>query len=297
MKKVLFIAAVAIATGLSSCAQAPKAELKTEIDSLSYAIGLSRSQQGLTQFLEQQGVDSAQYSNFLKGVLEGAKSADISEKMAYSVGMQIGQMIAVNWYESINHELFGNDSTKTINKEDMLAGFFAGVTGKGRVMDPIIATTYTDDKMKSVKEASLLERFGENKAAGEKFLEENKAKEGVVTTESGLQYKVITAGKGKVPASNDKVKVHYKGTLIDGTEFDSSYSRKDKDGNPQPTSFRANQVIKGWTEALTMMPVGSKWELYIPQDLAYGSREQGGVIKPFSTLIFEVELVEIEDKK
>ena len=282
MKKVLFIAAVAIATGLSSCAQAPKAELKTEIDSLSYAIGLSRSQQGLTQFLEQQGVDSAQYSNFLKGVLEGAKSADISEKMAYSVGMQIGQMIAVNWYESINHELFGNDSTKTINKEDMLAGFFAGVTGKGRIMDPIIATTYTDDKMKSVKEASLLERFGENKA-----------KEGVVTTESGLQYKVITEGKGQVPTSTDRVKVHYKGTLIDGTEFDSSYSRKDKDGNPQPSTFRANQVIKGWTEALTMMPIGSKWELYIPQELAYGSQDTG-TIPPFSTLIFEVELLSIE---
>ena len=293
MKKVLFIAAVAIATGLSSCAQAPKAELKTEIDSLSYAIGLSRSQQGLTQFLEQQGVDSAQYSNFLKGVLEGAKSADISEKMAYSVGMQIGQMISVNWYESINHELFGNDSTKTINKEDMLAGFFAGVTGKGRIMDPIIATTYTDDKMKSVKEASLLERFGENKAAGEKFLEENKAKEGVVTTESGLQYKVITEGKGQVPTSTDRVKVHYKGTLIDGTEFDSSYSRKDKDGNPQPSTFRANQVIKGWTEALTMMPIGSKWELYIPQELAYGSLDKG-TIPPFSTLIFEVELLSIE---
>ena len=293
MKKVLFIAVVAIATGLSSCAQAPKAELKTEIDSLSYAIGLSRSQQGLTQFLEQQGVDSAQYSNFLKGVLEGAKSADISEKMAYSVGMQIGQMIAVNWYESINHELFGNDSTKTINKEDMLAGFFAGVTGKGRIMDPIIATTYTDDKTKSVKEASLLERFGENKAAGEKFLEENKAKEGVVTTESGLQYKVITEGKGQVPTSTDRVKVHYKGTLIDGTEFDSSYSRKDKDGNPQPSTFRANQVIKGWTEALTMMPIGSKWELYIPQELAYGSQDTG-TIPPFSTLIFEVELLSIE---
>ena len=293
MKKVLFIAAVAIATGLSSCAQAPKAELKTEIDSLSYAIGLSRSQQGLTQFLEQQGVDSAQYSNFLKGVLESAKSSDISEKIAYSVGMQIGQMIAVNWYESINHELFGNDSTKTINKEDMLAGFFAGVTGKGRIMDPIIATTYTDDKMKSVKEASLLERFGENKAAGEKFLEENKAKEGVVTTESGLQYKVITEGKGQVPTSTDRVKVHYKGTLIDGTEFDSSYSRKDKDGNPQPSTFRANQVIKGWTEALTMMPIGSKWELYIPQELAYGSLDKG-TIPPFSTLIFEVELLSIE---
>ena len=293
MKKVLFIAAVAIATGLSSCAHAPKADLKTEIDSLSYAIGLSRSQQGLTEFLAQQGVDSAQYSNFLKGVVEGAKSADISEKIAYSVGMQIGQMISVNWYEDINRSLFGNDSTKTINKEDMLAGFFAGVTGKGRIMDPIIASTYTDNKMKSVKEASLLERFGENKANGEKFLEENKAKEGVVTTESGLQYKVITEGKGAIPQSTDKVKVHYKGTLIDGTEFDSSYSRKDKDGNPQPSTFRANQVIKGWTEALTSMPVGSKWELYIPQDLAYGSQDNGA-IPPFSTLIFEVELLSIE---
>ena len=102
MKKVLFIAVVAIATGLSSCAQAPKAELKTEIDSLSYAIGLSRSQQGLTQFLEQQGVDSAQYSNFLKGVLEGAKSADISEKMAYSVGMQIGGGIKFKYNKITN---------------------------------------------------------------------------------------------------------------------------------------------------------------------------------------------------
>lgn len=297
MKKTLFIAALAIATGLSSCAQAPKAELKSEIDSLSYAIGLSRSQQGLTEFLAQQGVDSTQYSNFLKGVLEGAKSADIADKVAYSVGMQIGQMISVNWYESINKQLFGNDSTKTINKDDMLAGFFAGVTGKNRIMDPIIATTFTDSKMKSIKEAALLEQYGEYKAECEKFLEENKSKEGVVTTESGLQYKVIKQGKGKIPAKTDRVKVHYKGTLIDGTEFDSSYSRKDKDGNPQPSTFRADQVISGWTEALTMMPVGSKWELYIPQDLAYGSREQGGVIKPFSALIFEVELVEIEERK
>ena len=93
------------------------------------------------------------------------------------------------------------------------------------------------------------------------------------------------------------MKVNYKGTLIDGTEFDSSYKRKDKDGKSQPATFRANQVIKGWTEALTMMPVGSKWELYIPYDLAYGSRETGGQIKPFSTLIFEVELVGIENDK
>ena len=131
-------------------------------------------------------------------------------------------------------------------------------------------------------------KYADNKAAGEKFLAENKTKEGVVTTPSGLQYKIITKGTGEIPADSSKVKVNYKGTLIDGTEFDSSYKRK------EPATFRANQVIKGWTEALTMMPVGSKWELYIPQELAYGARETGGQIKPFSTLIFEVELLGME---
>ena len=108
---------------------------------------------------------------------------------------------------------------------------------------------------------------------------------------------LLTQGTGAVPADTSYVQVNYKGTLLDGTEFNSSYKRKDKDGKSQPATFRANQVIKGWTEALTMMPVGSKWELYIPYDLAYGSREMGAQIKPFSTLIFEVELVGIGKKK
>ena len=135
--------------------------------------------------------------------------------------------------------------------------------------------------------------YGQTKLEGE----ENKKKEGVITTESGLQYKVITKGTGEIPADTCFVKVNYKGTLIDGTEFDSSYKRKDKNGKSQPATFRADRVIKGWTEALTMMPVGSKWELYIPYDLAYGSRASGPHIKPFSTLIFEVELVGIDKKK
>jgi FKBP-type peptidyl-prolyl cis-trans isomerase len=143
-------------------------------------------------------------------------------------------------------------------------------------------------QMDAVKAKAMEKKYADNKAAGEKFLAENKTKEGVVTTPSGLQYKIITKGTGEIPADSSKVKVNYKGTLIDGTEFDSSYKRK------EPATFRANQVIKGWTEALTMMPVGSKWELYIPQELAYGARETGGPIKPFSTLIFEVELVGIE---
>ena len=293
MKKVSFLAALAVAGGLASCtAQSPKANLKSDIDSLSYAIGMARTE-GLDQYLAQQGIDSTQMADFLKGFNEGATK--ISDKdVAYMAGLQIGQMVSKQWVEGFNQQIFGGDSTQTISRENMLAGFVAGVIGKGGAMNMAKAQEYMRTQMDAIKEKATAEKYADNKAAGEKFLAENKTKEGVVTTESGLQYKIITKGTGEIPADTCKVKVHYKGTLIDGTEFDSSYSRKDKDGNSQPATFRANQVIKGWTEALTMMPVGSKWELYIPQELAYGSRETGGQIKPFSTLIFEVELVGIE---
>lgn len=284
---------LAVAAFMASCtAQSPKANLKTDIDSLSYAIGMARTE-GLDQYLAQQGIDSTQMADFLKGFYEGAAKID-DKDAAYMAGLQIGQMVSKQWVEGFNQQIFGGDSTMTLSREDMLAGFVAGVIGKGGAMDMAKAQEYMRTQMDAIKEKAIAEKYADNKAAGEKFLAENKTKEGVVTTESGLQYKVITEGKGEIPADTCKVKVHYKGTLIDGTEFDSSYSRKDKDGNPQPATFRANQVIKGWTEALTMMPVGSKWELYIPQELAYGARETGGQIKPFSTLIFEVELLSIE---
>ena len=133
------------------------------------------------------------------------------------------------------------------------------------------ANAYVQSKAEAIKAKATEAQFAENKAAGEKFLAENAKKEGVKTTSSGLQYKIIKEGNGAIPTDSSKVKVNYKGTLIDGTQFDSSYDRK------EPTTFRANQVIKGWTEALTMMPVGSKWELYIPQELAYGAREAGQI--------------------
>ena len=129
------------------------------------------------------------------------------------------------------------------------------------------------------------------KKVGADFLAANATKEGVKTTASGLQYKVITQGTGAVPTATDDVKVNYEGRLIDGTVFDSSYKRG------EPNTFKANQVIKGWTEALTMMPVGSKWELYIPYDLAYGERGAGNDIKPYETLVFTVELLDIVTPK
>ncbi|MCF0256251.1 FKBP-type peptidyl-prolyl cis-trans isomerase [Bacteroides heparinolyticus] len=286
MKKVSFLMALAVAAGLASCtAQSPKANLKTDLDSLSYAIGMARTE-GLDQYLAQQGIDSTQMADFLKGFNEGATKID-KKDAAYMAGLQVGQMVSKQWVEGFNQQIFGGDSTKTISRENLLAGFVAGVLGKG-AMDMAKAQEYMNTQMEAIKEKATAEKYAENKAAGEKFLAENKGKEGVVTTPSGLQYKIITKGDGAIPADTSKVKVNYKGTLIDGTEFDSSYKRN------EPATFLANQVIKGWTEALTMMPVGSKWELYIPYNLAYGSRETGGQIKPFSALIFEVELLGIE---
>ena len=291
MKKVSIFMAIAAAASLASCtAQAPKANLKSDIDSLSYSIGMAQTQ-GLKGYLTGRlDVDTAYMAEFIKGLNEGANKTS-KKDIAYMAGLQIGQQISNQMMKGINQELFAGDSTKTISKDNFMAGFIAGTLEKGGVMTMEAAQEYTRTAMETNKAKAMEEKYADNKAAGEKFLAENKTKEGVKTTESGLQYKVITEGKGEIPADTCKVKVNYKGTLIDGTEFDSSYKRN------EPATFRANQVIKGWTEALTMMPVGSKWELYIPQELAYGSRESGQ-IKPFSTLIFEVELVGIEkDKK
>ena len=289
MKKIVLFAAIAAAVGLASCtAQAPKANLKSEIDSLSYMMGITNTQ-GLQDFATQRlGVDSANFNNFIKGIAEGIHLTNQKDK-AYMAGVQIGQQISGDMFQNINSQLFGNDSTQTLSKDNFLAGFFEALKGAGVSMEE--AQAYVKENTEAIKAKALEAKYGENKAAGEKFLEKNKAKEGVVTTESGLQYKIIKEGKGEIPTKESTVKVNYKGTLIDRTEFDSSYKRN------APSTFRADQVIKGWTEALTMMPVGSKWELYIPQELAYGARETGGQIKPFSTLIFEVELLEIEKKK
>ena len=290
MKKIVFFAAIVAAAGLASCTgQAPKANMKSEIDSLSYMMGVTNTQ-GLSDFAEQRlGVDSTNYADFVRGIQDGIHKTGKQEK-AYIAGIQIGQQVSGDMIDNINMQLFGNDSIQSLSKDNFLAGFIAAVK-KGAVVSVEDAQAYVKEHTEAIKAKSLEAKYGENKAAGEKFLAENKTKEGVITTESGLQYKIIKAGKGEIPTKESSVKVNYKGTLIDGTEFDSSYKRN------APATFRADQVIKGWTEALTMMPVGSKWELYIPQELAYGSRETGGLIKPFSTLIFEVELLEIEKKK
>ena len=291
MRKFGFFAVALAAISFASCtAQAPKAEFKNEIDSLSYMFGVANTQ-GLDYYISGQlGVDTTYMADFIAGVVAGVNQ-NTPKDVAYNAGLQIGQQITGRIIEGINNQLFAGDSTQALNQDNFIAGFVSALKKKPGMVTPEEASAYVQTHADAIKAKALEAKYGENKAAGIKFLEENKTKEGVITTESGLQYKVIKAGNGEFPTKESSVKVNYKGTLIDGTEFDSSYKRN------APATFRADQVIKGWTEALTMMPVGSKWELYIPQELAYGSRETGGLIKPFSTLIFEVELLEIEKKK
>ncbi len=286
MKKGTVIMMLAAAAGLASCSsQGPKANMKSDVDTLSYMLGMTNSQGLMDYATGRLGVDSAYVADFIKGIEQGTTVEDAKQK-AYLAGMQIGLQISGDMFDAINNQVLRGDSVNKLNKENFLAGFISAVKEKGLVSADS-ARMYVQERTEAIKEKALAEKYADYKKQNEDFLAENKGKEGVKTTPSGLQYKVITEGKGEVPADTSRVKVHYKGTLIDGTQFDSSYDRK------EPTTFRANQVIKGWTEALTMMPVGSKWELYIPQDLAYGSREAGN-IKPFSTLIFEVELLSIE---
>ena len=291
MKKFMFMAVMAIAAvAITSCGNStPKANLKSDIDSMSYAIGMAQTQ-GLKEYLvDRLSVDTANMAQFIKGLNEGANAGDDKKKAAYYAGIQIGQQISNQMIKGINREVFGDDSTQTISLKNFMAGFISGTTGKKGLMTVEQAQQLAQDKMRQVKAKAMEKTYGPNKIAGEKFLAENAKKEGVKTLKSGVQYKVIKEGTGAIPSDTSKVKVHYEGRTIDGNVFDSSYKRG------EPVELRCNQTIKGWTDAMVHMPAGSTWEVYIPQELAYGEREQSS-IKPFSVLIFKIELISVDGK-
>jgi len=292
MKKLLnvsalFAMAFVMVTMISCNAQAPKANLKTDLDSLAYASGINYTQ-GLHQYMEQQGVDSTLYGEFLKGLQEGfAVDKDDKKASARQLGLQIGQQVGTIMLPQLNQQFFAGDSTQTFDKNNFLAGFIAGTLKDTTLMNVEEAQILSTVKGEEIRNRELEKQYGEAKAENAKFLEDNKSKDGVVASlPSGLQYKVISEGTGAKPTAADRVKVHYAGSLIDGTEFDSSIARG------EPATFGVGQVISGWTEGLQLMSVGSKYMLYIPYDLAYGTAGTGS-IPPFSTLIFEVELIDI----
>ena len=292
MKKFSIVAALAIAVAsfVASCGNSGsnKPNLKNDVDTLSYAIGLAQTQ-GLKQYLVQMDVDTTYMDAFIKGLREGANAGDDKKKAAYYMGIQIGQQISNRMVKGINHELFGEDSTKTISMKNFLAGFIQGVKEKKGLMTVEQASQVAQMKMMAIKSKHMEEEYGPLKKKGEEWMAANAKKAGVKTLPSGVQNKVIKEGNGAMPKDTSLVTVNYEGRLIDGTVFDSSYKRG------QAVDLRANQVIKGWTEALVHMPAGSVWEVYIPQELAYGEREQGQ-IKPYSPLVFKIELIKVNGK-
>ena len=304
MKKVVLLALAVVASASFCTVDAKKkkkeevkaeepvvvpVELKSGSDSVSYAAGMSVTN-GLAAFLKQQhGVDSATMAIFIKSFEEVINAGDSPEAKAKAAGVDIANQLRSRMLPGIKNEF--TDSPDSIISTLFYRGFIDAMKQDTTHFKQQVAENYFRQKQEVDKKAKEEKLYGPNRDAGIKFLKENAVKDGVITTASGLQYKVLVKGEGEVPQKTDKVLVNYEGRLVDGTVFDASAKHGDK-----PASFRADQVIKGWTEALTMMPVGSKWQLYIPQELAYGERNMGN-IKPYSTLIFDVELVGIDKPK
>jgi len=212
-----------------------------------------------------------------KPATAGSALSSTQDSVSYSIGMFMAQNLKQQGISDLNNALLMH------GLEDALSEKPTRLTQAqaGQVMNGFM------QKQMAVRNAEGMKASSENKKIGTAFLTENKAKAGVVTTASGLQYSVEKEGTGAKPAATDRVKVHYTGKLLDGKVFDSSVERG------TPAEFGVTEVIKGWTEALQLMPVGSKWKLYIPSDLAYGDRGAGADIKPGSTLVFDVELLDI----
>ena len=329
-----FSVVAVLAVMMVSCggASTPKASLKNSVDSVSYAYGVTMADQGLAQFLEQAGVltsttnieydyqmrmaaaDSTQrlvlqsemeskidsinkvngpkLNEFIKGMKD---AINLDEESAYAHGLSIGVQFSQQMLPQFNTMLYGEDSDTKANTDQLLAGLISTLKNDGLAISKVEANELVQSEFEKAQEQEMVrqeeglkEQYDTAIAEGDAYLAENAQREEVITLPSGLQYEVLTQGSGAIPTSSDQVRVHYHGTLIDGTVFDSSVERG------EPATFGVTQVIAGWTEALQLMPVGSKWRLYVPYDLAYGSADRGE-IKPYSNLIFDVELIGIEN--
>ncbi len=260
-------------------------KLSNGSDSLSYIAGMSITN-GLIPFLvQQQNVDTAYMADFVKGFQMVTSGGSDPKMKAYAAGMDIAKQVMDRMIPEITKEF--TDTPDSIVTALFYKGFTAALLKDSSLFKQEAAEQLFRDKQIANKAAKDEKLYGANRDAGRKFLEENAKKEGVITLPSGLQYKVLVKGDGPVPTNDDKVQVNYEGRLVDGTVFDASAKHGDK-----PIEFKPSQVIKGWQEALTMMPVGSTWQLFIPYELAYGDRNSGE-IKPYSALIFDVNLVGI----
>ena len=289
MKKILLLALLIVMGATLSTTEAKKKKdkkqkatpvaLQSVEDSLCYATGIQMTN-GLIPFLiGQKGVDTTYLYKFIEGFEAAmAKENNADELTAYAAGIDVAKMMTTSMLSSAKRNLSGMVDSLNI---DMMAKGFVDALKKDH-------TVFNDSTAQHFVTVHKEQQALKIKEAGENFLKENGQQPDVVTLPSGLQYKVLRQGTGAVAGPNDKVEVKYEGRLINGTVFDSSYTR-----TPQTTTFSPSQVIKGWTEALTIMPEGSMWELYIPYNLSYGERGAGADIPPYSTLIFKVEVEKV----
>ena len=288
MKKFSIMAAVVLAAIMGSCTNGtPTANLKDDVDTLSYAFGIAQTR-GLKDYLAMRmDVDTTYIDEFIKGLNESVNAGDNKKKAAYYAGLQIGQQISQQMVKGINYEIFGDDSTRTISLNNFMAGFIDATKNKQGIMSMEEATSTVENLMQTLKAKVMEEKYGDWKKQCEDYMAKIAKKEGIKELGDGIYYEVLTEGTGAIPADTNLVSVNYEGKLLNDTIFDSSYQRG------EPAKFRCNQVIPGWIKALTNMPVGSTWMVYIPQEQAYGERE-AGKITPFSCLIFKIELLGIE---
>lgn len=304
MKKLTLLLALAIVAG-ASCSEAnakdkkkkvtetaaPQKEiitLQSKSDSISYSAGQAMTQ-GMMEFvIGQLKLDSAYTNEFVAALKERLALEETPQLKAKAAAENIAATINDRMIPGMKQQLEGTGVE--LNENLFKRGFTDAVDNDASIFSVEEAAKYQQTTMKALKD----EIAAKAKAEGKAWLDENAKKEGVKVLPSGLQYKVIKEGNGAIATKDDEVTVKYEGCLLDGTVFDSSYTR-----NPDTTTFKPTQVIKGWTEALCMMPEGSEWELYIPEDLAYGERAMGK-IPAYSTLKFKVEVVSVkkaEEKK
>ncbi|NCC98863.1 MAG: FKBP-type peptidyl-prolyl cis-trans isomerase [Bacteroidia bacterium] len=288
MKKTAILTVLAVVTSLfiTSCNN-KSVKIESNLDSISYAAGVVNSY-GLTPYLsERMNIDTTYIDEIIRGIKEASGEKSEKEK-AYLAGLQIGSQIQ-SQIPNMNESIFSSDTLTKIDEKIFYAAFIASLKKDSVIMNVEDASSFIKAEREKRNIAQMEKLYGANKQAGVAFLENNKTQEGVVVTASGLQYKVVKMGNGAKPLATDRVKVNYHGTLIDGTVFDSSVERG------TPAEFALDRVIAGWTEGLQLMPVGSKFTFYVPCQLGYNDRE-AGEIKPFSTLIFDIELLEIVKK-
>lgn len=259
--------------------------LNNTTDSLSYASGQALTRGMMQYVMSQMKVDTTYMADFVGGIREALMTGLSPKQNAVIAGYRIAEMVKSDMLPRMQADL--KDKEVEIDTQLFTRGFIDAVENDTTVFNVDDAAKYQETEIMALKERIAAKKRAEGKA----WLDANAKKEGVKVTPSGLQYKVIREGSGAVAANDEEVEVKYEGRLIDGTVFDSSYKR-----DPQTTSFRPSGVIKGWTEALKMMPEGSEWEIYVPEHLAYGER-QAGKIPPYSTLIFKLEVVKVKKEE